>query len=341
MMQEIEILKGILSKFKRIKVMLIGDLYLDEYLYGTAVNISREGHAIESEIEKHEFALGGAANTANNLKALGADVTVVGVVGDDFCKDILFAKFKESRVKTDNIVVDKDRKTNHYMKFRGRAPHTEFALKELLRTPPDVMISQKVESAVLANIKRSIKKVDAIIMTEQLGGAITESLIAQVAALAKKNKVITVGDARTKISQFKDFTFIKPNDFEAASAINPSINMVEEIKKEKILEIGKMLVQNLSLEGALVTRGKDGMVMFGKNAIFSLPTFAKDVVDVTGAGDTVTAAFTLATAAGASVERAAIISNAAAAVAVKKAGTAKASVDEIIEVLNNVKNTQR
>ncbi|MBD3310494.1 hypothetical protein GF351_04700 [Candidatus Woesearchaeota archaeon] len=338
MIQEAKDLKGLVSRFRKKKIMLIGDLYLDEYLYGTAVNISREGHALESRIEKHEFALGGAANTANNLKRLGAEVTVIGVAGDDFVKNILFAKFRQSRIKTGSIVIDKKRKTNHYIKIRGKAPHTGYQLKELLRTPQNSMITKETELALMQKIKKSIKRMDAIVVTEQMGGAITQGLLARITSLANQHNIPIIGDSRSKMGAFMNFSFITPNDFEAAFALEiPGLNMADEIGKEQAMLIGKRIVHELNLKGALITRGKDGMIMFNRNTMFSLPSYADEIVDVTGAGDTVTAAFALALAAGASPERAAVISNAAAAVAVKKPGTAAATPKEVMEVLTHVK----
>lgn len=318
-------LQELFAKFDQKRVVVIGDIYLDEIVRGLMVGTSLESPVPILEIAERRYNPGAAGNAACNVAALGAHTTMVGVVGADTNADILRAEFKRLGVDASGLVVDAARPTNTYGKMSASAAHS--VPQEILRTdtPTPPPVSGDVEREVIRAIEKASEKADAIIVVDQVGSVASAGVLACVAELGRRKKILTVGDSRGRINRFKGFGVAVPNDGELGQAFGEDTNNADGLARAgmKLLDV---------CESGLITCGERGITGFNKSGTFTRPAMAPRVVDVTGAGDTVTAAVTLALLAGASQEEAAYVGNAAAAVAVGQAGVVTVSRDEVLRL---------
>jgi D-beta-D-heptose 7-phosphate kinase/D-beta-D-heptose 1-phosphate adenosyltransferase len=315
----------IIKSFKNKKVLVIGDLILDRYLFGKVNRISPEAPVPVVEVTDETFLLGGATNVANNIAALGGKATVAGVVGNDNAGRVLKELLEENSISTKGIVEDhrptsvKTRVIAHnqqVVRF-DREDKRRLEGKGLLR--------------FLNYIKKAVSEHDAVIISDYKKGVISSSLIKTVVKNGKhKNTFVAVDPKVGHFHFYKNVSLITPNLMEASQGSGI------EIKDEKSLaKAGKTLMGRLSCKSVLITRGEDGMSLFEKNAnkqitVKHIPTVAKKVFDVTGAGDTVIATLALAHAAGASLEEASVIANYAAGIVVGEVGTAVVTSEALI-----------
>ncbi len=317
----------ILARFDRAKVLVVGDIYLDENIYGKVTGVSLEAPVPIFEVHRKLYNPGAAGNAACNVAALGATTYMVGVVGNDTNADIVRREFAIRNVDTSGLVVHPVRPTNTYGKLR--AGGFNIPEQEVLRTdtPKPVFIDGDIERQVIANIEARAGSVDAIVVTDQVSSVVTTKVLETVVACARKHKLLTVGDSRSRIGEFRGFDIVVPNDREAG--IGVGIDVVDE---DSLHRAGAELITRC--KNALVTCGPEGITLFAEDgAVEQFPTRATSVADVTGAGDTVTAAAAVAVVSGASLAEAAMIGNAAAAVAVARKGVVTVSKPELEEVL--------
>lgn len=316
----------LIENFKNIKIAVIGDLMLDEYVMGRVDRISPEAPVPVVKVLEEKFVLGGSANVVNNLATLGAKVICGGIVGEDKNSDKLIGAFKNN-VDTSLILKCKDRPT--IVKRRVIAGN-----QQLLRLDweEEFHINNEQEEELLKNLKEKIKNLDALILSDYDKGLLTPNLSQKIIQLCKENGVIVTVDPKPKnIENFKGASSITPNKKEAYSAVKKSY-------QTDINLVGKELKEKFALETVLITRSEEGMTLYD-DKIHNIPTYAKEVYDVTGAGDTVISVFTLAKAAGATWEEAAKIANAAGGVVVGKIGTSTISIDELLETYNSIYGT--
>ncbi|MFH1189430.1 MAG: D-glycero-beta-D-manno-heptose-7-phosphate kinase [Candidatus Omnitrophota bacterium] len=315
--------KKTISEFRKTRVLVIGDLMLDEFVWGEVTRISPEAPVPVVWVKKESFMPGGASNVANNLRSLGAEVHVVGVVGDDENGAILRGELDRKGILTDGILTDKSRPT--ILKTRVVAHHQQVVRidKEEKHRLSDAMIAR-----MTAYIERIIKDVDAVIIEDYAKGVITPALLRKVVPLAKRNgKIISVDPKEEHFNYYRGVTAITPNNHEAAKAVGFEINDEATLKKA-----GVKLLSKLNCRMALITLGENGMAVFRKNKPMKhIPTVAQEVFDVSGAGDTVIASYTLSLASGADPVTAAHISNCAAGIVVGKVGIAVVSPEELLE----------
>ncbi len=327
----VERYRELLSRFGEKRVMVVGDIYLDENTFGIVTSVSLEAPIPIFEVHERKHNPGAAGNAACNVAAMAAKTYMVGVVGDDPNADIVRKEFAVRNVDTSGVVVDPGRPTNTYGKLR--AGGFNIPTQEVLRTdtPTPVFISGAVEDEVIRNLWARAPEVDAIMVGDQVSAVITERVIAEIVAAAKQHGLLTVADSRKRSGAFKGFDIVVPNDREAG--IGTGIDVVD---KASLHEAGKGLLQ--SARNALVTCGPDGITIFAENgSVTEVPIVPCDVVDVTGAGDTVTAAVTLSVLAGGTLQEAAEIGNAAAGVAVAQKGVVTVSRSEIEQALAGTK----
>ena len=314
--------KKIISRFHRINVLVVGDLILDEFLWGDVSRISPEAPVPVVWVRSESFMPGGAANVANNIHALGGKVYLAGVIGMDERGRILTEELRKKGMDVEGIIVDGERPTT--LKTRVIAHHQQVVRidKERMDGLSDGIIGQIVD-----HIKKIINDIDAIIIEDYGKGVVTPRLLEAVLRLAKRyKKIVTVDPKEEHFHYYKGVTAITPNHHEAARAAGVKVKDSENITK-----IGKMLLTKLKCEAVLMTLGESGMQLFEKKGrITHIPTVAQDVFDVSGAGDTVIGAFTLALAAGANMKAAARISNFAAGIVVGKVGIAVATQEELL-----------
>jgi len=313
----------LLDSFDQKRVMVVGDIYLDENVFGVVTDVSLEAPIPIFEVQERKHNPGAAGNAACNVAALGATTYMVGVVGDDPNADIVRKEFAVRNVNTSGVVIDPGRATNTYGKLRAGGHN--IPTQEVLRTdtPTPTFISGATEDQVIANIRARAPEVDAIILGDQVSSTVTERVIAEVVACAKEHNLLTVADSRKRAGAFKGVDIVVPNDREAGVGVG--IDVVDETT---LHEAGKALIK--TSKNALVTCGPDGITIFAENGdITNVPITPCEVVDVTGAGDTVTAAVTLSVLAGGTLEEASVIANAAAGVAVAQKGVVTVSRDEV------------
>jgi len=313
-------LLSILNQFKNKKILVIGDVMLDKYIWGSVTRISPEAPVQIVKVEKESYAPGGASNVANNITALNANVFMVGIVGNDDANNILNNELKKKGINTEGIVVDEKKPT--IQKIRVLSQNQQLIRVDYEKLDYEDKI---IEKNIINNIKKLINNVDAIIISDYAKGVITNDVIKNTIETAKKNNKIIIIDPKPKHMRFyKNVTLVTPNHKEASEMSN-----IAEKNDEDLIKIGKKLLKDLE-SPLLITRGEKGMTLFEKDGkITNIPTKAKEVYDVTGAGDTVVAAVTLSLASGANVKEAAAIANYAAGIVVGKVGTSTASIDEL------------
>ena len=324
-MLNLEKLKRIIPGFSDIKILVIGDLILDEFVWGEVSRISPEAPVPVVWVKSESFMPGGAANVANNIASLGAKVHIAGVAGNDERAGILKEGLTEKGINTDGIITDDTRPTT--LKTRVVAHH-----QQVVRIDREKIegISAGVLDKIIDYVKSIIDEMDAIIIEDYGKGVISAKLLKEVLSIAKKKKkIITVDPKEEHFSYYKGVTAITPNHHEAAQAAG-----IKARDSKSILKIGKTLLRKLNCEGVLVTLGENGMQLFQKNGVVThIPTVAQEVYDVSGAGDTVISAFTLALALGVDMKDAAYVSNIAAGIVVGKVGIAVITQKELIERL--------
>jgi len=311
----------ILDKFDRARVIILGDLIIDQYIWGKVSRISPEAPIPVGEVVRENFSLGGAANVANNLKALGASVEICGVVGDDSYGGMLLGMLKEKGIDTRLVVKDPDRPT--ILKTRIIA-HKQ----QVVRVDREDTRALEGEGLVRMkeHLQEAIPNVDAMILEDYGKGVIQEGLLSEIIPMARGlGKIVTVDPKRDHFPFYKGVTAITPNRLEAEEATGIHIS-----DEKGLHEAGARLMEGLQCDAVLITMGDQGMCLFkdGEPPL-KIPARAREVYDVSGAGDTVIAVFTSALVAGATFRQAAMLSNVAGGLVVEKLGTAVVTREEI------------
>lgn len=322
----------IINSFKNKKILIIGDLILDRFIYGKVSRISPEAPVPVVDVVSESFLLGGAANVANNIIALGGKVSIAGVVGKDTAGRILRELFEERNINTEGIIEDKRPTT---VKTRVIA-HSQQVVRF------DREDKKRLEGKILANfmdyIKKATKEHDAVIISDYKKGVVSSSLVKSVVRHAKPYNIFVAVDPKVGHFHFyKNVSLITPNLLEASQGSG-----VEIKDEQSLLKAGKTLMNRLSCKSVLITRSEEGMSLFERDSskgvkVTHIPTVAKKVFDVTGAGDTVIAAFTLSHTSGASLEEAAVIANHAAGIVVGEVGTAVVTPEALLNSLNEIR----
>ncbi len=316
-------IQRLISSFDRARVLVVGDLILDEFIYGNVSRISPEAPVPVVWVDKESFMPGGASNVANNIRALGGQVYLAGVVGDDSRGETLRGLLKKKGVNCDGIFSDKDRPTTQ--KTRVIAHH-----QQVVRIDREVIkpVAEATLKEIIHFIGTQIDVIDALIIEDYGKGVIVPSLVREIVKIARKHKkIITVDPKETHFSYYRGVTTLTPNHHEAAAMVG------FKIKDEASLEkAGRKMLQKLKCETALITLGENGIAIFQEGEkMIKIPTVAQEVYDVSGAGDTVISTYTLARAAGANAIEAAHIANCAAGIVVGKLGVAVTSREELTE----------
>lgn len=323
-------LQKISAKFKGKKVLVVGDLILDHYIFGEAERISPEAPVPVVWANNESFVGGGAVNVALNLIDLGAQVSLCGVVGNDYFGQVLISLVKEKKIDTRFIAKDSSRPTT--LKSRVVAVHQQVVR---IDWESQEFLPLTINKRVLELIKKNIHRFDGVIIEDYGKGVINPALVEQLVRLCKKhNKIITVDPKEEHFDYYENVTAMTPNLKEAQIAGQMNVRT-----KEQINLLGEIIMNRFKLKGLLITMGKDGMKLFlddGKS--FHIPTYALEVYDVTGAGDTVIAVFTLALLSGASYLEASVLANFAAGIVVGKLGAATTNKNEIVQRIKENKD---
>lgn len=320
--------KKILARFDSSRILIIGDLILDEYIWGKADRISQEAPVPVVWARSKSHMPGGASNVANNIASLGAKASLFGIIGEDNNGSILLDKLKSENVDCDGVLTDSLRPTT--VKTRIIAAH-----QQVVRVDWEEIDKLSVDKTVELTeaVENKIKEADAVIIEDYGKGVVTPHLLKNVISLARKyKKIITVDPKVEHFSYYKGVTAMTPNEKEASAGAGMKITCDADVDN-----IGWKLLKSLKMKGLLVTLGEKGMKLFKDGRIIHIPTVAQEVFDVSGAGDTVISVFTLALACGVSMEEAAILSNVAAGVVVGKVGVAVITKDEILDAVGRLK----
>ena len=320
--------KSIESLFNRIgsiRCLVIGDLMLDEYLWGKAERISPEAPVQVVDIVREELRLGGAGNVVNNLVALGAQVTVCSVIGEDANGRALLEDFNQHGVAVDAIFLDPARRTSR--KTRVVASHQQIVRIDRESRDP---LSDATEGQVCSWITAHAASFNVILLSDYLKGVLTQRVIETVVAAAESTAIPVLVDPKgTDFSRYHGATILTPNRKEAEAASGISI-----LDSESLGQAAGLIMERTGLVNLLITRSEEGMSLFSRSGeAVHIPTVAREVFDVSGAGDTVLASLAIGVAAGLGMAEAARLANIAAGIAVGKLGTSTVSPAEIINAV--------
>ncbi|HEY5038448.1 MAG TPA: PfkB family carbohydrate kinase [bacterium] len=318
-----------LKKFNHLRLMVAGDLVVDEAIYGDTERISREAPVLILRYTHTDILPGGAANAVNNAADIGAQVFPLGVVGEDEQGGKLLNYFKMKKVDTSGIITVKNRPTTVKSRIMAGALHT--AKQQVIRIDryEDKDVSKAVEATLVGRITALAAKMDALLISDYGLGVMTETVRRSLLS-AFAGKIITV-DSRYHLPEYRGVTLITPNVSEAGPAAGLEIR-----DDESLLKAGRILQEKLGCN-VMVTRGPQGMSLFDvKGGVTHLPVFGQDQpVDPTGAGDTVAITATLSLASGTSLEAAAALATVAAGLVVAKRGTATTNQGELLAALKS------
>ncbi len=312
-----------MEKLKKAKpnILVIGDLMLDHYLWGSCERISPEAPVQVVDIAKETTVLGGAGNVINNLVTLGAVVSVSGVIGDDENGKELSMMLKGIGVKTDGLITQTDRKTSK----KSRVIAVSQQVLRYDRESKDA-ISEESVAKILNSLEKTLFLYDAIILSDYGKGVLTQTLCQGVITKAKAmGKMVLVDPKGSDYSKYKGAYLLTPNKKEAALATKIDINSDEALQKALL-----KLKSDCELSISMITLSEDGIAIFD-DKVKKFPTVAKEVYDVTGAGDTVIASIAYSLSAGEAIEESCKFANLAAGVVVGKIGSATVTLDEIEE----------
>ncbi len=318
---DLEKFNSTISRFSGAKVLVVGDLILDEFIWGDSSRISPEAPVPVVLVGRESMMPGGAANVASNISAIGAKAYLAGVIGRDAHGRQLETILKQRDVDLEGVISDPERPTT--LKTRVVARHQQVVRIDRESAKP---LAESLNRELVAYIKSKIKEVDGVIIEDYGKGVITPGLLKEIVPLARKHrKIITVDPKEEHISYYKGVTAITPNRKEAEA-----MGGIKAKDDPALDKLGKSLLERLKLQAALITLGENGMRVFERGGkITQIPTVAQEVFDVSGAGDTVIATFTAALCAGAKMIEAAHISNFAGGIVVGKVGVASTSQAEL------------
>ncbi|NLI83618.1 MAG: D-glycero-beta-D-manno-heptose-7-phosphate kinase [Deltaproteobacteria bacterium] len=318
-------LRGAVSSFKDLSVLVIGDLMLDTYIWGDVERISPEAPVPVVEVREETHLLGGSANVVRNLASLGARVAVTGTVGDDLPGQKLRELLEETGVKTDGLVVEEARPTT--CKTRIIARNQQVVRCDRERRNP---IGASALERVLSFVRNHVSHVMAIVVSDYAKGMITGDLMEGLRTIRSQNPLPIVVDPKVRATDlYRGVTLVTPNHHEASR-----MSGLEIRDGESLDHAGRLLLRKLECEMLLITRGKEGMRLFLKDEkTVDIPTVARRVYDVTGAGDTVLATVSLGLISGLSPVEAAILANVAAGIVVGEVGTVAVSPEQLLEII--------
>jgi rfaE bifunctional protein kinase chain/domain len=330
-LKEADRLRKIVESFPKVTVTVLGDMVADEFVFGEISRVSREAPVLILKHRERTIVPGGGANAANNLADLGVNVLPVGIVGDDEPGRLLLKYFRHKRIAVSGVLKDKSYTT--VTKTRILAGMTHTSRQQVVRVdrePNEAPNSHLTRELYLA-ARNYAHASDAVLISDYGYGAATPAIVNALRDKGKLGSVPIVLDSRYRMLQYAGITAATPNEPEVEEALGVRIGQ----DWNKLLAAGEQVMSRMKLQSLVITRGRDGMVAFNhQHKPVDIPISGSDqVADVTGAGDTVIAAFTAALAAGASTEEAAQLANYAGGIVVMKRGTATVSREELLHAM--------
>ncbi len=316
-----ERLSALLAGLKGKRIAVIGDLMIDRYFWGSVHRVSPEAPVPIVEVESESVRLGGAANVANNIASLGGKAALVGLVGNEHEGELLQQMAKEAGFDLRGVVVDGSRPTTVKTRIIAQGQHVVRIDNESKADCPDYLIPRLIDA-----VRYSIHELDGIIIEDYNKGVVTAQLIAEVTAVASKyRKIVTVDPKYNHFFEYKHVTVFKPNRREVEEVMGGRLRSDEDVAAA-----GRKILQSLEAENVLLTRGEQGMSLVqADGGVLHLPTTAKNVQDVSGAGDTVISTLTMGLAAGADVREACVLANFAGGIVVGSVGIVPIRPEEL------------
>lgn len=323
-----------IKKLSEAKILVVGDIAIDEMVYGDTERISREAPVLILQHTHTNIILGAASNAAHNASMINnGKVSVIGVVGDDYQATQLIKAFEDANVNCEYLVEEAGRKTVTKTRISGSC--SQSVTQQIVRIDRQTKapIKKETEDKIIKELEKAIPEHDAVILSDYHIGVLTSNVVNKAVVLANKyNKVIVV-DAQKDLSNYKNVTSMTPNLPDTQKFVGYELDSFEKITKA-----GNEIISETNAKAVLITCGSDGMVVVNSDGTSEkIPVFNRSkVFDVTGAGDTVTAIYTLGLAIGAEPVYAAVIGNIAASIVIKQFGCATTTVDEILETLEKI-----
>lgn len=334
-----ETLSKIISRLNQGRVLVVGDMVIDEMVYGTTHRLSREAPVLILRHERADIILGGGANAAHNVSKLKAKrTTVVGISGKDYYASLLNEALQRDGIDTAGLIQDEDRPTSTKTRISGIANHSVTQQIVRIDRESNAPISAKIENQLLDTLSQLAPAFDALLLSDYGLGVFTPAVIAHCQALSKKHGLIMAVDSQQDLGAFQGATILTPNQPEAEKNVGYLLDT-----PQAVLRAGQDLLHKTNGQNVLITRGESGMSLFERQEDSSeplatnIPVFNhSEVFDVTGAGDTVVGTLTLALTAGATLLEASILGNLAASIVVKRFGAATTNPQELQAALESV-----
>lgn len=330
-LKEADRLKKIVEAFPKVTITVLGDLVADEFVYGEISRVSREAPVLILKHRERTVVPGGGANAVNNLADLGVNVLPVGAIGDDEPGKLLLRAFRHKRIPISGVLKDKSYTTVTKTRIlAGMTHNTRQQVVRVDREPASAPNTHLTRELFLA-AREYLRASDALLVSDYGYGSATPALVNALRERGRRRSIPLILDSRYRLLEYSGATAATPNEPEVEAALDVQIGD----DWQKAVNAGQQLMERMKLQSLLITRGRDGMVAFDqKHAPVDIPIFGSDqIADVTGAGDTVIAAFSAALAAGASTEEAAQLANYAGGIVVMKRGTATVSAEELLHAI--------
>jgi len=314
-------LSKIIDQFRGKRVLVIGDVMLDEYIWGKVRRISPEAPVPVVEVKEKTFMAGGAGNSASNIASLGGNVKIAGVIGEDPQAALFCEKLNALGVDTSGLTRDPDHPT--ITKTRVIANKQHVVRVDVEKREP---LSSDSEKSLLQTIEDQIRWAQIVVISDYGKHVVSEKVAQKVIQLAtSEEKSVIIDPKGNNYEKYKNATLITPNVMEAEMVLNRDLS-----SESDIMEAGKSLNELINGKAILLTRGSEGMTLFhNRGETITIPAVARNLFDVTGAGDTVVATLAISLAADASLEDAVYLANLAAGLVVEKLGTATVTCDEL------------
>jgi D-glycero-beta-D-manno-heptose-7-phosphate kinase len=335
---EIVHLRKIVDAFSRVTVAVLGDMVADEFVFGEISRVSREAPVLILRHRERTVVPGGGANAVNNLADLGVNVLPVGVVGNDEPGRLLLRAFRHKHVAVTGILKDKDRATVTKTRILAGMAHTWRQQVVRIDREPENELGVHMERELALATREYLRAADALLVSDYGYGAASPQIV-NAARKGRGESVPLVLDSRHRMLEFSGVTSATPNEPEVEETLGIKVGQ----DWGALCSAGEELIYRMNLKSLLITRGSDGMVVFGgRHKPVDIPIFGGDeVTDVTGAGDTVIATYTAALATGADAEDAAQLANYAGGIVVMKRGTATVSREELLRAIEKAAPTTR
>jgi D-glycero-beta-D-manno-heptose-7-phosphate kinase len=320
-------LLDVVDGFRDRRLLVLADLVADEFVAGRIQRVSREAPVLILQYDGADVRLGGGANAVHNIRTLGGRPLPFGVLGDDAHGRALRGQLRALRIDAGGVLTERSYVTPVKTRILAGAAHSTMQQVVRIDKATRLLARSKARRAVVERLRRFRGRVDGVLVSDYGFGLLTPSVVAAATAFARRRRIPVTVDSRFGLLGFGGMTAVTPNEPEVEEALGVSIGH----DRRALESAGRTLLRRLKVAAALITRGSHGMALFepGQPPLH-IPIHGTDqVADVTGAGDTVIATFTLALAAGASPAEASVLANYAGGIVVMKSGTATASADEL------------